>query len=95
MQTDTIDPRFFNEVAQIAHFSATYALTLTVMLFKQLKQHHRWMIVFGLILAYAVFHEFYYDPRYENAVTRGSDVEDFCFLVSGSVVAELVARYIP
>jgi hypothetical protein len=49
-------------VAQIAHFSATYALTLTAMLFKKLTQHHRWMIVFGLILAYVAFHDFYNDP---------------------------------
>jgi hypothetical protein len=87
-----IDPAFFNFVAQTAHFSATYALTLTAMLFTRLQQKHRWAVVFGLIVAYACFHEFFYDPRYENAVTRGSDVEDWCFLVLGSVVAEVAAK---
>ena len=86
---NAIDPKFFNFVAQVAHFSATYALTLTVMLFSSLRRQHRWMIVLGLIVAYAGFHEFYLDPRYENLLTRGSDIEDFVFLVSGSVVAEL------
>jgi hypothetical protein len=88
---DGIDPAFFNQVAQIAHFSATYALTLTAMLFTKLQSKHRWLVVFGLIVAYACFHEGWYDPHFENAATRGSDVEDWCFLVAGSVAAEIAA----
>lgn len=91
MSGDSISPTFFNEVAQIAHFSATYALTLSLMLFSTVRQKRRWLIVFLLIVAYAAFHEGYWDPHHENPATRGSDVEDFLFLVSGSVVAELVA----
>lgn len=89
---DQINPVFFNFVAQVAHFSATYGLTLTAMLlFPTLRNRHRWIMVFAAIFVYACWHEFWYDPRYENAVTRGSDIEDWCFLVAGSTVAEIVA----
>ena len=38
-------------------------------------------------VAYAAVHEFWYDPRYENPVTRGSDLEDFLFLAAGGAAA--------
>jgi hypothetical protein len=89
----SIDAGFWNFVAQCAHFSTTYALTLTAMLFTKMQSKHRWMVVFGSILLYAGVHEFILDPIYENAATRGSDLEDFCFLVAGSVVAEIAAHF--
>jgi len=92
LDNNTINPAFFNFVAQVAHFSATYAITLTLMLWTQVRQKHRWLLVFLLILAYACFHEFWYDPRFENVVTRGSDIEDWSFLVAGSFVAEVIAH---
>lgn len=91
---DQIDPKFFNFVAQVAHMSSTYAITLTAYLF-----FGAWGIAVSaaVVLAYAIWHEFWYDPRYENAVTRGSGWEDFSFLMFGPVLvlvlAALVQRY--
>ena len=46
------------------------------------------LIVAGLgEIPYAVWHEYYYDPRFENAATRGSDTEDFIFLMLGLLSA--------
>ena len=42
-------------------------------------------------VVYAALHEFWYDPRYENPVTRGSDLEDFLFLVAGVAAAVAVS----
>jgi len=84
---NVIDPKFFNFVSQIAHFFATYGIVLTAGKF------WHWTgieIVAPLCVAYAAVHEFWYDPRYENPVTRGSDLEDFLFLVAG-VTAAVVA----
>jgi hypothetical protein len=81
---NVIDPKFFNQVAQIAHFFTTYALVLTVGKF------FGWAGTLAgavLCIAYAAIHEFYWDPRHENPVTRGSDLEDFIFLVAGALAA--------
>ena len=81
---DVIDPKFFNLVSQIAHFFTTYAVTFTVGKFLG----WRGIAVAGAILViYAAAHEFWYDPKYENPLTRGSDLEDFLFLVGGVAVA--------
>lgn len=45
----------------------------------------------SVCVVYAAVHEYWYDPRFENSVTRGSDVEDFVFLIAG--VAAAVAAY--
>ena len=82
--TDVIDPKFFDLVSQFAHFFAMYALTFTAGKF----WHWRGIeIVGGLCVLYAAFHEFIWDPLMENKLTRGSDLEDFFFLVLGVAVA--------
>lgn len=84
---NVIDPKFFNLVSQIAHFAATYAIVLTVGKF----WHWTGITVAAcLCIAYAAVHEFWYDPRYENPVTRGSDLEDFLFLFAGVADAVVV-----
>jgi hypothetical protein len=78
-----ISPKLFNLVSQIAHFFTTYALTFTAMMFKI-------RVGIGVAVAciiYAGIHEFWYDPHYENAVTRGSDLEDFFWLGFGALFA--------
>jgi hypothetical protein len=84
---NVIDPKFFNFVAQVAHFFATYGIVLT---FGKFWHWTGIAVAAPLCLAYAAVHEFWYDPRYENPVTRGSDLEDFLFLVAG-VAAAVVA----
>ena len=84
---NVIDPKFFNVVAQIAHFSSMYAIVLS---FGKFWHWSGIVIAAPLCIAYAAIHEFWYDPRYENPVTRGSDLEDFAFLVSG-VAAAVIA----
>src|ERR1035437_8058287 len=82
--TDVIDPKFFNLVSQFAHFFAMYALTFTAGKF----WHWRGIeLVGGLCVLYAAIKEFWFDARYENQLTRGSDLEDFIFLVLGVAVA--------
>ena len=87
-----IDPKFFNTVAQFAHFGMMFTVTtICITVFSLL--HHRFIgeIVGGVgCLIYAAIHEFIWDPREENAVTRGSDLQDFIFLVAGSMSALLV-----
>lgn len=84
---NVVDPKFFNQVAQIAHFSTMYAIVFTIGKF----WHWRGVIVAAILcVVYAAVHEFWYDPRYENPVTRGSDLEDFLFLVAGVAAAILV-----
>jgi hypothetical protein len=85
--TDAINPAFFDTVAQIAHFSMTYAISYT------LATKWGWMGygsgALGCLL-YSLAHEFWWDPRHENAATRGSDVRDFVFLCLGPAVAAIV-----
>lgn len=85
---DVVDPKFFNFVAQVAHFFATYGIVLTFGKFWHWTGN---AVAASLCVVYAAVHEFWYDPRYENPVTRGSDIEDFLFLVAG--VAAAVAVY--
>jgi len=87
----SIDPKFFNEVAQTAHFFTTYAISFTCAMKWGWKG---WVVATIGIWIYAVWHEFFYDPRKENAATRGSDLEDFIWLVSGPLVAAVAAKCI-
>lgn len=83
-----ISPKFFDQVAQIAHFFALYALNFTFVAFFGFK----WLwLAFVLSLLYAVIHEFVYDPLEENAATRGSDMRDFIFLMLGAATGEIFA----
>ena len=75
-----ITAKNFNEVAQFAHFGMA-GLIFTA-LGKFLHDWRFWALVaFGL--AVAAWKEFYWDERYEDAETRGSSLEDFCFYALG------------
>lgn len=78
-----ISEKFFNFVSQMAHWAVMAFLTLTVSLFFGL---NGLLIAIGIGVIYAAWHEFWYDPRYEDAATRGSDVEDFLFLLLGILI---------
>lgn len=84
---NVIDPKFFDFVAQIAHFSATYAIVLS---FGKFWGWTGIAVAAPICAIYAAVHEFWYDPRYENPVTRGSDLKDFLFLVAGAAAAVVV-----
>jgi hypothetical protein len=87
MNGNTVDPKYFNFVSQIAHISATYGLSYTA----YTKFGIRGFLIAALgILIYAIWHEFFYDPRKENPATRGSDLEDFLFLCFGPLLAAAV-----
>jgi hypothetical protein len=88
---DTISPAFFNFVSQAAHCATTYAITFTVY---AKWGFDGWIISAILVLIYAAIHEFIWDPREENAATRGSDVEDFSFLVAGPLLALVIGHYL-
>lgn len=85
--TNTINPRFFDFVAQMAHWGVLFSLNIIVGLVALWLGS--WLVysAFGASLAYATWHEFWHDPRYENEATRGSDLKDFFFLMLGSCAA--------
>ena len=78
-----INPAFFEFVSQVAHCATTFAITFVAL------TAFGWWGAFAAVgvLIYATWHEFWYDPRYENAITRGSDWEDWGFLMAGPVLA--------
>jgi hypothetical protein len=82
---NTIDPKFFDQVAQIAHFSFWDNLSTKAWLIGLLLGHpFMALVAVGLCdLWYASWHEFYWDPRHENSATRGSDIRDWKFLMGG------------
>lgn len=86
---DVIDPKFFETVAAYAHFGMMFTVTTALGLLGNRFEHRIYGTVAGLVvcLIYASVHEFWYDPKYENAVTRGSDLVDFAWLMGGSAVA--------
>ena len=89
-QASGINPTFFDQVAQIAHFFTTYGITFTFGVFGGWK----WLLAaFIGSMIYAGVHEFWWDPREENAATRGSDLQDFCFLTAGALVGSCAAIF--
>lgn len=89
--SDGIDPKFFNQVAQIAHFGMMF-FVMAVCVGVGGKLGHQWIgMLVGTTIdwCYGVWHEFFWDPVHENAETRGSDMEDFLFLELGNVVGML------
>ncbi len=83
---DPIDPRFFNQVSQYAHYFAGMAVFLTIGRFS-----HRWMwYLLPVGVGLAALKEFVVDPRTENEATRGSDLEDFSFYCLGMALATAV-----
>ena len=91
-----IDPKFFNQVAQFAHFGMMFTVTTVIILIASKLGRAAWGYLggFAVCAVYAIVHEFYFDPRYENAATRGSDLEDFIYLIFGSIFAELLFRFL-
>jgi hypothetical protein len=90
---NVIDPKFFNEVAQFAHVGVAGLIYLTVgvIALKQGLFSWKWYgPLVGVGVALAAWKEGYYDPRHENAATRGSDLEDFSFYMLGILIAQVV-----
>jgi hypothetical protein len=82
-----IDPAFFNQVAQFAHFGTMFTIAITVTIFAGTLG----LIAVGILeFVYAALHEFVWDPREENSATRGSDLEDFAFLMLGYAMSCVV-----
>jgi hypothetical protein len=88
----SIDPKFFNQVAQFAHFGMMFTVTTIVTIIggKLGHPYSSMLAGFAFCATYAWWHEFIWDPVHENPVTRGSDLEDFIFLVGGSATAVIV-----
>lgn len=82
-----IDPKFFNQVSQVAHLFVGSSMVLASILFFSMD---------ALIYSFPTFilltgiKEFWYDRNYENSATRGSDLEDFLFYQLGAVSALLL-----
>jgi hypothetical protein len=84
-----INPKFFNQVAQFAHFGMMFAVTTFLIIVAGKFGHVRCGFYgsFVVVLTYASWHEFIWDPTHENAATRGSDWEDWGFLMAGMIAA--------
>jgi hypothetical protein len=91
-----IDPEFFNTVSQFAHFGMMFTVTTIVVLLANAMNHmlRGMYLSFLLCLVYSVLHEFWWDPTHENKLTRGSDFEDFAFLMAGCSTAELLFYFL-
>ena len=79
-----IDPKTFNFVAQMSHIFFGSTLTLATVLFWN--PHG----LFYLLPAYAIItgiKEFYWDQKYEDADTRGSNLLDFSLSQLGEYVS--------
>jgi hypothetical protein len=80
--------QFDNLVAQIAHASAAYAITITFYVFG--------ISIFypiPIVIAFAAVKEFWWDIRYETEGESGGvvgGVEDFTFYVVGLAIAAAV-----
>ena len=70
---NNIDPKFFNQVAQNAHMLGGAVIGLLALLFLP---HSLVFIILGFAVVTGV-KEFWYDQNYENATTRGSNLNDW------------------
>ena|SRR6202035_1267251 len=86
---NTIDPKFFYQVSDFAHFGMMFFVTTLVAFLMRWASHFYLGLVLGfsICLIYAIVHEFWYDVRFESPITRGSDWRDFGFLLVGSLSA--------
>jgi hypothetical protein len=84
-----IDPKTFNQVAQLGHFAGGAAITLaTVVLW------HNYYAPFAgasIVALAAAVKEFWFDERFESAEVRGSSAEDFFLYLLGAGAAAIVA----
>lgn len=96
LQDAGIDPKFFDLVSQFAHFFTMYSLALTLGLVGKRTGHTVLCVALSaaVYIMYAAIHEFYWDPRHENAATRGSDLRDFAFLVGGGISGNLATLFL-
>lgn len=96
LQEAGIDPKFFDLISQIAHFFTMYSLALTLGLIGKRTGHMLLFLTLSMVvyIAYAAIHEFYWDPRHENAATRGSDLKDFAFLIAGGLSGNLATLFL-
>lgn len=86
-----IDPKFFNMVSQFAHFFTWYSICVTAGI---ITRNTRFVLGTALLcVLYSTIHEFYWDPRHEDPETRGSDIEDFCYLIAGGACGCFVAWF--
>lgn len=83
-----IDPKFFNQVSQVAHFFVGSSVVLGTLLLFSLDTLVLYVLP-AFFIATAI-KEFWYDRNYENTVTRGSDLEDFLFYQLGAISSLLL-----
>ena len=97
MKTALIDPKFFNLVAQFAHFGMMFFVTVVIGILFLRFDHEFVGILVGFLVCsvYAAVHEFWWDPTHEDPETRGSDLQDFVFLVLGSCAGVVILLLIP
>jgi hypothetical protein len=87
---NVIDPAFFNEVSQFAHTGIAGLVYLVIGHVAQtMGLFHWWWFatLAGVGVALAGWKEGYWDPRHENAATRGSGLQDFSFYILGIGIA--------
>ena len=96
LQEAGIDSKFFDLVSQFAHFFTMYSLALTLGLIGKRTGHALLYLALSVAvyITYAAIHEFYWDPRHENAATRGSDLKDFAYLVGGGILGNLATLFL-
>jgi hypothetical protein len=90
---NVIDPAFFYEVSQFAHAGVAGLIYLSIGHIAQKHNFFHWYwygALIGLGVVAAAVKEFYYDPRFENEATRGSDLEDFSFYMLGILISQIV-----
>ena len=83
---DDIDPKFFNMVAQIAHFGAMYTVTNIFSVVSHRLIHHRWGgLIFGMAacVSYATWHEFFWDPCTRTPRREAATWKTLFFSLSG------------
>ena len=76
-----------NEVAQASHVAIAAAI---VSLSSARFHGHAKYIAAVIVILTAAIKEFYFDQRYEDAATRGSNLEDWSYYIAGVIVALLI-----
>lgn len=77
-----ISPEFFNDVAQNGHLLAGSTVALTPLAFYQ---PALWYVI-GIFVILTAVKEFWYDQHYEDAATRGSNLNDWVHYQLGWVI---------
>ena len=73
LDNNVIDPKFFNQVAQNAHMLLGVSVGLIGLLYAP---KYIWCVL-GVYMIVTAVKEFWYDQHYENAETRGSNLNDW------------------